>query len=197
MNQKILLIHLPLLCTALAFLGGSLIAERESPALDEDIHFLDMQRCFNEVPAVVDEMDRLRAQFAPTSEAFRQKDKSLRATEGELLVMDPNSMDFLTKKHELETARLTLERSQQFQLQRFQTAQSEVYVRAARLIQAKAEEIGRLKGYAGIFVSPPSLDDLPQETQIAAEFLNSRKLLWVHPQLDMTQEVIESLSETP
>ena len=192
MNKKTVLIF-----TALAFFAGSLIAEKESSSLEEGIYFLDMQRCYNEVPAVVQEMERLRTEFAPFQESFREKDEELRRAEGELLVMDSSSMVFLAKQHELETARMALERSQQFQAQRFQSTQTKVYVRAAHLIQAKAEEIGRLKGYAGIFVSPSSLEDLPQETQMAAEFLKSRKLLWVHPQLDMTQEVIESLSETP
>lgn len=181
----------------LAFGAGSVFAHRDAAPLELGIRYVDLNRCMEEIPAVLQEVEKIRGSFGPILSQLQDKEKGLQALAGELSVLNPQSEEYLTRSHQLETERIALERQHQFQLQQYQNAQGRAWIRATRFIHEAAAELGKQKGYAGIMVKPFQLENLPAEIPLAVEALQGRRLLWSHPEYDITQEVIDSLGDNP
>ena len=181
----------------LVFGVGSVFAHRDSAPVEPGIRFVDSTRCMEEVPAILQEVEKIRDSFGPILNQLRDKEKELQVLAGELSVLSPQSKEYLEQSHQLETDRIGLERQHKFQIEQFQKAQGKAWIRATRLIHETAAELGRQKGYAGIMVKPLRLENLSPEISLAVDALQGRRLLWSHPEYDITQEVIDFLADNP
>ena len=181
------------LVLVLALGAGSIFSHRDSAPAEPGLRFVDLNRCMDEIPAISREGEKLQATYSPIMNRLRENEKLIKGLAGELAAMNTQSDEYLTRSYQLETDRLALERQTQFQLRKYNNAQAEAFIRATRLIHEAAAELGKLKGYAGIMVKPFSLQELSAEVPMAVEALRGRRLLWSHPEYDITQEVIDFL----
>jgi Skp family chaperone for outer membrane proteins len=181
----------------LAFGAGSVFAHRDAALAEPGLRFVDLNRCMEETPAILQEFAKLTEFHTPILKGLQEKGKQLNSLAGELSILDPQSQEYLTRSFQLDTERLALERQQQFQVKQYQNRKAEVFLRTTRLIHEAAAELGKQKGYAGIMVQPFQLQDLPADIPTAADALQGRRLLWTHPEYDITQEVIDSLVDNP
>lgn len=179
----------------LALGAGSMFAHRDAAPPIPGVRFVDLTRCIEEVPFAIREMEALRAEFAPILGELENKEKRLRAEEGELSVLSSDSSEYAERVYNLESSRLVLEREQKFYVQKYQMRKRDAWIQATRLIHEAAAGVGRQKGYASVMVQPFSLAEIPEDPAIAAEALQGRNLLWTHPEYDITQEVIDFLAD--
>ncbi|NQU47632.1 MAG: hypothetical protein HQ519_03210 [Planctomycetes bacterium] len=169
---------------------------RAAAVLVPGTYYIDLGRAIKGDP-------RLEAQFAMAMKPLQTRYQELKAEakklnteKDQLAIMDPATAEYRSLSMHLKIREETVKGEQDLLVQAQRSIDDEFLFMASSSIHKAVEKLGAEKGYESIVVAPISLKAVPWDNPAQAmELLRQRSTYWIHPDRDVTDELIAILAQ--
>ena len=185
-----------LLATGLLGLAAGLRADRAAPVVDETVRYVQVNQILRDLPAFKAGVEALQAKYAAEAERLSVIADELRGREAGLRQLDPQSAEYVLGELRLKADQEVTTREAEF-LRMNQARELDTLIeRTVRMIHMAAGTLGERNGWAAVLMAPGDFVDLEVGTiGDSLEDLDTRWVMWVHPDRDVTAQVMAILTE--
>ncbi len=157
------------------------------------IAVIDISRIFKEHPRFIHEMAQLKARVQAEDDKMKQRAAGLQRAAEELQSFKPGSQEYKAKEKAGASERAQMQIDIQVQRKEFLQQEAAIY---KQIYEGIKIEVGNYASQAGLhavirYASQPPEADPDQPNMVLAEI--QRDLVWFHPQLDITNIILDSL----
>jgi len=181
------------LSLALLVLSGSLVANRVAQDPDAGVRYISIPKCLNGYKSFQEESQRMTESFSARNERLKLRQASLREREGELMVMDPLSKEFIEARHQLQQDEMNLKQDRDFVADLVANRQGELILNNYQAIQQAAEELGAREGFGAILLDHGDYSQMPMDRG-TLNLIQGYDVLWTNPNYDVTAAVVDILN---
>jgi len=181
------------LSLTLLVLSGSLVANRVAQDPDAGVRYISIPKCLNGYKSFQEESQRMTESFSARNERLKLRQASLREREGELMVMDPLSKEFIEARHQLQQDEMNLKQDRDFVADLVANRQGELILNNFQAIQQAAEELGAREGFGAILLDHGDYSQMPMDRG-TLNLIQGYDVLWTNPNYDVTAAVVDILN---
>ena len=181
------------LSLTLLVLSGSLVANRVAQDPDAGVRYISITKCLNGYKSFQEESQRMTESFSARNERLKLRQASLREREGELMVMDPLSKEFIEARHQLQQDEMNLKQDRDFVADLVANRQGELILNNYQAIQQAAEELGAREGFGAILLDHGEYSQMPMD-RVTLNLIQGYDVLWTNPNYDVTAAVVDILN---
>ncbi|MBO46606.1 MAG: hypothetical protein CMJ96_06875 [Planctomycetes bacterium] len=182
------------LSLTLLVLSGSLVANRVAQDPDAGVRYISIPKCLNGYKSFQEESQRMTESFSARNERLKLRQASLREREGELMVMDPLSKEFIEARHQLQQDAMNLKQDRDFVADLVANRQGELILNNYQAIQQAAEELGAREGFGAILLDHGDYSQMPMDRVTLLNLIQGYDVLWTNPNYDVTAAVVDILN---
>jgi Skp family chaperone for outer membrane proteins len=182
------------LSLTLLVLSGSLVANRVAQDPDAGVRYISIPKCLNGYKSFQEESQRMTESFSARNERLKLRQASLREREGELMVMDPLSKEFIEARHQLQQDAMNLKQDRDFVADLVANRREELFLNNYQAIQQAAEELGAREGFGAILLDHGDYSQMPMDRVTLLNLIQGYDVLWTNPNYDVTAAVVDILN---
>tara|TARA_B100001964_G_C14211180_1_gene590599 strand:- start:937 stop:1521 length:585 start_codon:yes stop_codon:yes gene_type:complete len=182
------------LSLTLLVLSGSLVANRVAQDPDAGVRYISIPKCLNGYKSFQEESQRMTESFSARNERLKLRQASLREREGELMVMDPLSKEFIEARHQLQQDEMNLKQDRDFVADLVANRHEELFLNNYQAIQQAAEELGAREGFGAILLDHGDYSQMPMDRVTLLNLIQGYDVLWTNPNYDVTAAVVDILN---
>ncbi|MDP7245554.1 MAG: OmpH family outer membrane protein [Planctomycetota bacterium] len=182
------------LSLTLLVLSGSLVANRVAQDPDAGVRYISITKCLNGYKSFQEESQRMTESFSARNERLKLRQASLREREGELMVMDPLSKEFIEARHQLQQDAMNLKQDRDFVADLVANRREELFLNNYQAIQQAAEELGAREGFGAILLDHGDYSQMPMDRVTLLNLIQGYDVLWTNPNYDVTAAVVDILN---
>jgi|GEM_PF-1055633 Skp family chaperone for outer membrane proteins len=182
------------LSLTLLVLSGSLVANRVAQDPDAGVRYISIPKCLNGYKSFQEESQRMTESFSARNERLKLRQASLREREGELMVMDPLSKEFIEARHQLQQDAMNLKQDRDFVADLVANRHEELFLNNYQAIQQAAEELGAREGFGAILLDHGDYSQMPMDRVTLLNLIQGYDVLWTNPNYDVTAAVVDILN---
>jgi hypothetical protein len=193
MRVSVTLVFLLVIGAASAATG---YAVRSAADLVTGTYTVDLMRAVEAIPGYQDQLTKVMAPIERRKVKFKAAAQSFKSKSEDMALLEVNSDEYHEGMMTLQLDKAYLEGENKLLNDAEFQIRHDAFLSATRTIHLAVTELGKRKGYEVIEVLPLSLDliDFTKPDQ-AFETLRQRRTMWVHPDRDVTDEVVAILGE--
>ncbi len=180
----------------LAAFAAGLRADRVFPDATELTRYVDVNQCLRAMPEFEAGLQALQAKYQGEASRLQELGKSFKAQEVEIAQLAAGSPAAALATLRLKSAKEAATQEAQF-LARSQGAEADALLDGAvRRIHTAAAKVGEREGFSAMVMKPGEFIDLQKATIMdSLDDLESRWVMWSHPDHDVTPLVLAILAE--
>lgn len=164
--------------------------------LQPGTYYIELGRAVQGVPGF---QQRSQQQLEPIRlriESWNQAKAAFDEDEAAFALLEPGTAEHQGKQIELAVRQESLIQERQVLEEAMAQIQESLLYLASRKVHEAAAKLGERGGYEHIVIEPIQVADIPwDKPNEARELLRQRQTLWVHPDRDLTDELLAILSE--
>lgn len=181
----------------LVALAGSVFADRTAADPMEGVRYVDVQRVLVEWDSLQKQGESIQTKYKTQFEELNQQRTGLESAKMDLEHLVEGSEAFRDASFSIKLGEETLRAKAEWARQSLGEEQTAALERAMRIIHESVQELGSREGYSSILMSPNPVSPL-SETVTANDVLNdmnSRWVMWRNPNYDVTDAILQIVSE--
>jgi Skp family chaperone for outer membrane proteins len=157
------------------------------------IAVIDISRVFKEHPRFIDEMARLKTRVEAEDSKMKLRADRLQATAEELKGLKSGSQEYKDREKYVASERAQMQIDIQVQRKEFLQQEAAIYKQIYEGIKLEVASYASRAGLAAVVrvTSPPPESDPEQPSNVLTEI--QKDLVWFHPQLDITNQILANL----
>lgn len=186
-----------LLIAAMAVGTATGYVARGAAELVPGTYYIDLARAMSATPELSTRREAALEPVASRAAELQKLGAALETEKGQLALMDPASQDFQNLQLTLALREETLKGEMNLLKQAQNNINDEMLYLASKRIHEAVDVLGAQKGYECIQVSPIDLAKIPwkDDPQQSMELVQQRTTFWIHPDHDVTDELIVILNQ--
>lgn len=180
----------------LAAFAAGLRADRILPDASDTVRYVSVNRCLREMPGFEKDMRAIQERYQAEGERLQQVADALRAREAELAQLDPQSAEYQLGQMRVKAEQEATAREAQFLAQNQGREMDTLLDATVRRIHGAAAQLGEREGFGAVMMKPGSFIDLEKgSVSDSLDDLETRWVMWSHPDFDVTAQVLAILAE--
>lgn len=157
------------------------------------IAVIDISRVFKEHPRFIDEMARLKSRVEAEDAKMKARADRLQATADELKGLKSGSQEYKDREKYIASERAQMQIDIQVQRKEFLQQEAAIYKVVYEGIKIEVANYASRAGLGAVirYTSQPPEADPEQPNNVLMEI--QKDLVWFHPQLDITNQILANL----
>lgn len=187
----------PLLLVVGAIVGGASGYMAASADLVQGTYYVRLGAAIQAVPGFTEESQRRLGPIETDRNRVVEENKQLEEDRAALALLDPEDPQTSVRQLELDLKEEKLRGEVQLLRQVAGQIQETLLFEASRSVHMAADKLGRERGYEHLVIDPIDLKSIPWDTDPAQarELVKQRSTFWIHPDRDVTDELIALLGQ--